>query len=112
MSWLLQGQSAVCCIITSQLESDNNLICYIKHQVFQRVIKMFSIEQCVHLQYLRNIGVVEKNVAGSFVKNPTPTVSYTKARDKVVGKILMTASLLEIKYMKIFFNSSTPTPHS
>ena len=49
MSWLLQGQSAVCCIITSQLESDNSLIRYIKHQVFQCVIKMFSIEQCVHL---------------------------------------------------------------
>jgi len=52
-----------------------------------------------------------KYVAESFVKNPTPTVSYTKARDKVVGKILMTASLLEIKYMKTCFNSSMPTPH-
>jgi hypothetical protein len=45
-----------------------------------------------------------KNGAESFAKNPTPTVTYTKTRDKVVRKILMTASLLEIKYMKTCFN--------
>jgi hypothetical protein len=49
MSWLMQGQAAVCCIIMSQLEFDNSLICYIKHQVFQHVIKIFSVRQCVHL---------------------------------------------------------------
>jgi hypothetical protein len=53
-----------------------------------------------------------KNVAESFVKNPTPTAPYTKARDNAVRKILMTTSLLEIKYMKTCFNSSTPTQHS
>lgn len=53
-----------------------------------------------------------KNVAEHFVKNPTQTASYTKTTNKAVGKILMTASVLEIKYMKTCFNSSMPTPHS
>ena len=53
-----------------------------------------------------------KNVAENFLKNPTPTVPYTNATEKVGGKIVMTSSLPETKYMKKCFNSSMPTPHS
>lgn len=60
MGRLMQGQSGGCCIIMSQMEPDRSPIHYVTHQGFWCVIKMFSVEQCVHLQYLRKGSVLEK----------------------------------------------------
>jgi hypothetical protein len=54
----MHGQSAGCCVIMSKPGTDERRNSCVSHSVLPCMLEVFSVEQGLHLQYLRKVCVM------------------------------------------------------